>query len=318
MGDDGRSFKKWEEEIYWSHFQSVQFFQTLTGRYHHQLAIPQKFANNLKEKLVGAVTLKVPGGVIWKYIGDLRFDVLMFDHESLCEIEGSYFIRRSKNGEVDGGCKSKGNSLETVEVTDASADDVFDCAPSKRPRKDDAWTPRSQGQRRINGNIHMGTNSSINYGSCGLGLSSQRRQVTEEEKEKAVNLACLAAASSEYSFIIVMRPTHVYKGFYLSIPSEWAKAHLPNKSQDLTLQVKDKTWKVRFYKRDYGGGLAGGWKRFVDENFLEEFDVCLFNLVTKTKDAIIMDVSIFRVVEDVIPVSRVTPINKKGRKPRNT
>lgn len=40
MGDDCRGCRNWEEEIYWSRFQSVQFFQTLSGgRYHQELVI---------------------------------------------------------------------------------------------------------------------------------------------------------------------------------------------------------------------------------------------------------------------------------------
>ncbi|XP_071923713.1 B3 domain-containing protein REM16-like isoform X1 [Coffea arabica] len=342
MGDDGRACRKWEEEIYWSHFQSAQFFQTLSGRnYRNQLAIPQKFANNLKEKLVGAVSLKGPSGLEWKagltmiddtlylkegwkkfvvdhslkendvlifkYVGASRFDVLMFDYQSLCEKESSYFIKRCENGGTDGGCKRKDNPTETIEVTNEASHDVSESTPSKRPRKHGALPPRSRGRQR-------GTCSSINR-SVFSGPASHRRQVTEEDKDEALKMAC--ASASENSFIVVMRPTHVYRGFYLQIPSEWATKYMPNRSQDLTLQVKDKTWKVRFYKRDYRtGGLAGGWKRFVHENFLEEFDVCLFNLVTgAATDDIVMDVSIFKVVEGVIPVTRLPPINLKGRKP---
>lgn len=42
---------------------------------------------------------------------------------------------------------------------------------------------------------------------------SDRRTITEAEKEKALQLAHVALTSE--SFIVVMRPTHVYKRFYL-------------------------------------------------------------------------------------------------------
>ena len=145
-------------------------------------AIPQKFANNLKEKLVGAVSLKGPSGLEWKagltmiddtlylkegwkkfvvdhslkendvlifkYVGASRFDVLMFDYQSLCEKESSYFIKRCENGGTDGGCKRKDNPTETIEVTNEASHDVSESTPSKRPRKHGALPPRSRGRQR--------------------------------------------------------------------------------------------------------------------------------------------------------------------------
>lgn len=157
-------------------------------------AIPQKFATNLREKLAGTVSLKGPSGVQWKvgltanddtlyfrdgwkefvedhslvendvvilkYIGESRFDVLMFDGESMCEKEGSYFIRRCENAEADGG-KTKGNPLESIEISIESSDAVVRCAPPKRPRgDDDDWIPRARVRApRTNGGIRRGAKS---------------------------------------------------------------------------------------------------------------------------------------------------------------
>lgn len=62
--------------------------------------------------------------------------------------------------------------------------------------------------------------------------------------------------------------------------------------------------------REHGCGLAGGWKKFAVENYLEESDGCVFNLVAKATDSISLNVKIFRVLEDnvkqdMIPTSRV-------------
>ncbi|KAK4352038.1 hypothetical protein RND71_027556 [Anisodus tanguticus] len=85
------------------------------------------------------------------------------------------------------------------------------------------------------------------------------------------------------------------------------------------LRVKENTWKAKFQHTDYGDGLTGGWKNFVLEKFLEEFDVCVFNLTGGEDGAIILDVNIFRVVEEVIPPSRVTPASSsRGRKPNKS
>ncbi|KAL0360770.1 UNVERIFIED_CONTAM: hypothetical protein Sradi_3761500 [Sesamum radiatum] len=122
--------------------------------------------------------------------------------------------------------------------------------------------------------------------------------------------------SSENSFIVVMRASHVYKGFFMSVPAEWARFHLPNKSHDIELRINGNIWKAKYQYKGYGGGLTGGWKNFVLENFLEEFDVCLFDLISGTDDTIILDVKIFRVVEEVIPPSQVMQETSRGTSER--
>lgn len=104
-------------------------------------AIPKKFSNNLKKKLPEFVALRGPSGVTWtvgitakedtlffkhgwqefvkdhalgpndmlvfRYSGESQFDVLMFDGQSLCEKEASYFIRKCGHTEPESGCLAK-------------------------------------------------------------------------------------------------------------------------------------------------------------------------------------------------------------------
>ncbi|KAG5535830.1 hypothetical protein RHGRI_023559 [Rhododendron griersonianum] len=77
-----------------------------------------------------------------------------------------------------------------------------------------------------------------------------------------------------------MRPSQVYRSFFMAISSEWVHSHLPHKSQDLTLCIEEneKTWHVKCkYRVGVGvgasSGLDGGWKDFAFENNLEESDV---------------------------------------------
>ncbi|KAI3465381.1 hypothetical protein Pfo_022044 [Paulownia fortunei] len=339
--------RKWEEDMYWSRFQTVQFCQFLSGRFDQQLAIPKKFVNSLREKMEGTVALRGPSGHVWnvglvtngdmlllkhgwkafvedhsleendvlifKYNGNSRFDVLMFDQESLCEKAASYFVKKCQHTESGHGSKRRRSLEEGFEDTSESSDDVADGHRVKRPRSDSARTPPSRMQpTRSTAKGRRGTKKG-KRGSSGvyqLQLKSRRREVTEEEKERAQQLAI--AASSENSFIVVMRTSHVYRGFFMSIPAEWARVHLPNRSQDLELRVKDNTWQAKYHYKGYGGGLTGGWKNFVLENFLEEFDVCLFDRVSGTPDTFILDVKIFRVVEEVIPPSLVSRDTSRG------
>ncbi|CAL5383650.1 unnamed protein product [Camellia sinensis] len=368
MGEECRNCRKWEEDMYWTHFQSILFCQFLSTGFDQQLAIPQKFANNLKEKLPENVTLKGPSGAKWnvglitsgdtlffkhgwktfvenhsleeddvlifKYNGDSGFDVLIFDGRSLCEREASYFVRKCGHTELDGGCRTKKNMRESsVEVMHDSSHYVVDRTPSKRLRKDDNLMPvlsRFRGRTRKGANTSRPHHSKwdmrsrepstsavgpkvnpVTVGAYPLQYVSSRRSITEEEKDKALQMA--HASSTKDSFIVVMRPSHVYKGFYMSIPSEWATSHLPRKSQEVILRVKENTcvkentWHARFYYRVYGGGLTGGWRNFSVENNLEEFDVCLFELASGTSDTISMNVSIYRVIEEIRPLTRMTP-----------
>lgn len=56
-----------------------------------------------------------------------------------------------------------------------------------------------------------------------------------------------------------------------------------------------------FYYGSRGGGLSTGWKKFALENFLEEFDVLVFKLVSKKDEVAVLDVDIFRVVSNIVP-----------------
>ncbi|KAL0360764.1 UNVERIFIED_CONTAM: B3 domain-containing protein REM16 [Sesamum radiatum] len=257
--------------------------------------------------------------LIFKYNGNSRFDVLMFDQESLCEKATSYFVKKCEHTE-SARCNKRRKSLEeSFDETNQSSDDVADDHRAKKLRSDAARTPPSRIQpsrstSRSRRGIRRGKRGS--RGAYPLQLKSRRREVTEEEKQRAQQMA--VAVSSENSFIVVMRASHVYKGFFMSIPAEWARLHLPNKSHDIELRVKDNVWTAKYHYKGYGGGLTGGWKNFVLENFLEEFDVCLFDIVSGTEEAVVLDVKIFRVVEEVIPPSQVAQETSRGTGKRAT
>ncbi|XP_039000576.1 B3 domain-containing protein REM16-like [Hibiscus syriacus] len=142
MEDTCKDCRNWEEEIFWTHFQSIHFSQFLHADFLHRLEIPEKFAMIVKGKLPETVTLKgQSGGVIWdvglteddgtlffndgwktfvehqsliendflifRYNGVSRFDVLMFDGESLCEKASSYFVRKCMHSESECGHQTK-------------------------------------------------------------------------------------------------------------------------------------------------------------------------------------------------------------------
>ncbi|KAK7291146.1 hypothetical protein RIF29_06060 [Crotalaria pallida] len=147
-------------------------------------------------------------------------------------------------------------------------------------------------------------------------FTSNRRPVTEDEINNAQRLA--QATCSNKSLLIVMRPEHVYDRFCLSMPSKWIVEHLPQRSQDLILCMGESEWHVKYcyHRTSYSGELTVGWRNFALDNNLEEFDVCVFEATGKSKinGTLIMEVKIFRVVEDISPLSIIHTPGKRGRK----
>ncbi|KAL3839269.1 hypothetical protein ACJIZ3_023860 [Penstemon smallii] len=289
MGEECMQSRKCEEGMYWSNFQTVRFCQILSGRFHQQLSIPTKFTNNLRDKLTGPVALGGPSGSIWyfglltafvedhsleeneilifKYNGNTRFDVLIFDHENLCDSK-----KKKKYSHSESVCSSKRKrSIEKNDVEQYQAKKQKSVATRSRPSRRQPTQANSRDHRRT---IRGRRGSSC---APSMELKSRRRAVTLEKKEKAQTFAIVAAV--EDIFIVVMLPSQSTRvsSWYNSIPSEWLKK----------LQI-DKT---KYHYKGYGGAI---W----------EFYICLFNLVSQKSDAIILDIK-FRIIEEVIPPSNL-------------
>ncbi|KAL1215880.1 B3 domain-containing protein REM16 [Cardamine amara subsp. amara] len=134
MEENCEDCMKWEEELYWTHFQTLHFSQLLLPGFHNRLAIPQKFSTHCKRKLPQTVTLKSPSGatysvrveeddektlafccgwdkfakdhslvendlLVFKFHGVSEFEVLVFDGQTLCEKPTSYFVRKCGHAE---------------------------------------------------------------------------------------------------------------------------------------------------------------------------------------------------------------------------
>lgn len=88
-------------------------------------------------------------------------------------------------------------------------------------------------------------------------------------------------------------------------------------NQDLFLRYGEKEWRTRFnYNRlRKCSGLASGWNHFAVDNNLEEFDVCVFEPGSPVNNSFCLDVKIFRVVEEITPLTAVgSPTSGKSRK----
>ena len=99
------------------------------------------------------------------------------------------------------------------------------------------------------------------------------------------------------------------------IPSEWLTDHLSPENQDIFLRFNNDKWRTRYnhYPTRCYGAITGGWQHFAIDNNLEEFDVCLVEpAADQMDDSVVLDVSIFRVVQEIAPPTLSTPAPKKG------
>ncbi|KAF9684237.1 hypothetical protein SADUNF_Sadunf04G0097000 [Salix dunnii] len=134
-------------------------------------------------------------------------------------------------------------------------------------------------------------------------LTRRQRAVTPEEKERTIRAAHMFRPDNPF-FQVILRPSYVYRGFLLHIPSSFARTFLNRVTGFVTLQVCDgKQWPVRCSFKDGKAKLGQGWTEFVWENNLEEGDVCIFELIHAKE--IVMKVAIFRVLEDAVPTDHL-------------
>ncbi|MCL7046950.1 hypothetical protein MKW94_020455 [Papaver nudicaule] len=131
---------------------------------------------------------------------------------------------------------------------------------------------------------------------------SQRRDITYEEKMMAFNAALRFVSKRPFTMITV-RVSHVYTGFCLPLPCSFWKAHLPHRSQGMTVRdPRGKAWAVRFYVHpDHQiGQLSEGWRKISFRNNIEASDVCIFELMRPNE----LKLHIFRVVEEITPLKK--------------
>ncbi|KAL9330553.1 hypothetical protein ACSQ67_000163 [Phaseolus vulgaris] len=148
--------------------------------------------------------------------------------------------------------------------------------------------------------------SAVKSGSYELFISN-RRPVTEDEIKNAFALA--QAERTEDGLVIVMRPSH-------SMPNKWIGEHISPMSQDVILRMGKGEWIARYSYHNirHTGGFTGGWKHFVLDNNLEEYDVCVFKPAGQMNETMVIDMAIFRVVQETVPLSVMSPSGKRARK----
>ncbi|KAI9091359.1 hypothetical protein K1719_028170 [Acacia pycnantha] len=252
--------------------------------------------------------------LIFKYNGESQFDVLIFDKKNLCEKVASYFVRDSgqtNQRNTDNNCLGEENIPTNIDVKGASPKKSArgkSKKTSKKARKATVeCTPAQPTKRRgrsTGSEAHAGgiewvpdaeTASTGGNKIIEIVDASNPKAIIENAKKNTLQLA--QAACPADGFYVVMRPSHVFRRFYLTIPMKWMTEHFPPQSEDVILCVGEIEWLAKFVFEPSRctGGLTGGWKQFAMDNTLREFDVCVFTQANLGKKPLTLDVKIFKV-----------------------
>ncbi|XP_010526005.1 PREDICTED: B3 domain-containing protein REM16-like [Tarenaya hassleriana] len=336
MGKNCDVCVEWEEEMYWTHFQSIHFSQFFLPGFDRRLPIPQKFSVHCKKKLPLVVTLKSPSGVtynvgleaesngalafrngwlefardhlleendllVFKFNGVSHFEVLIFDGKSLCEKATSYFVKK---------CCHAGSTSERHGKRKAADYSATSGAPVNHLIGDVYTTPIHQSVKSSAGNgqeedISFDFDTTPNQRPV---VSSAERRRSGNSKSSANGSALLSlaeAATSQDGFLVVMKHSHVTSKFFMTMPKKWSVKYLSDETQEVVLRIDQTTWKMTFSycrSRNYGGLSGVGWKKFVSGNNLNEGDILVFEPTNFGTKPLLLDVGIFRVAEVGTPI----------------
>ncbi|KAA8536187.1 hypothetical protein F0562_028665 [Nyssa sinensis] len=141
---------------------------------------------------------------------------------------------------------------------------------------------------------------------------SNRVYASDEDREYAHERAEEVQSGLEPDFPSFVKPmlqSHVTGGFWLGLPVQFCKTHLPNHDEMIILLDEDGNEFTTKYLVEKTG-LSGGWRGFAIDHQLVDGDALVFQLIKPTK----FKVYIIRVnqVEDSLEDPDVTPLDKES------
>ncbi|CAH2053344.1 unnamed protein product [Thlaspi arvense] len=109
--------------------------------------------------------------------------------------------------------------------------------------------------------------------------SARKRTVTAEERERAINAAKTFEPTNPF-FRVVLRPSYLYRGCIMYLPSGFAEKYLSGISGFIKVQLAEKQWPVRCLYKAGRAKFSQGWYEFTLENNLgEESDLARMSSV---------------------------------------
>lgn len=300
----------------------------------HRLKIPDRFVCRMEGWTYGSVLLTGPSGNVWtvqlikqdddlffhhgwmtfvgdhqlecgdllvfRYEGDLRFTVQVFDKDT-CEKETAFLSECSQNScEID---NSKGQKRDAEE--NSSLDIVVDGVPKMKGSTNENQElelgivgnelPRYEVVRPIS----MFRENEENSKACSVNEDEEAAIMYRSGKEddhyflSGVSLSNVSAqdekrvarsfTSSFPYFVRIMKSFNVGGSYTLNIPYQFSMAHLPNcKIKIILHNLKGEHWTVNSVpttRVHTSHTLCGGWMAFVRGNNIKVGDICIFELV---------------------------------------
>nr|AAQ55453.1 reduced vernalization response 1 [Brassica rapa subsp. oleifera] len=194
---------------------------------------------------------------------------------------------------------------ETLHTT-ASAIQSFFTGPVKPEEATPTQTskvPKKRGRKKKNADHPEEVNSSAprdddpeSRSKFYESASARKGTVNAEERERAVNAAKTFEPTNPF-FRVVLRPSYLYRGCIMYLPSGFAEKYLSGISGFIKVQLGEKQWPVRCLYKAGRAKFSQGWYEFTVENNLGEGDVCVFELL-RTRD-FVLKVTAYRVNEYV-------------------
>ncbi|KAJ1294511.1 hypothetical protein BS78_01G151700 [Paspalum vaginatum] len=256
---------------------------------------------------VDAHCIKENDSLLFRHIQNFRFKVLVLDPDGCEKVFPCAGVKIASNiQEIDTGC---------VDISDSSKDNT---KKSSRDRKRFSGCQRdSSSQRRKAARITRIASSSEESDESQTNLGPvyvlSRMSYLSEEQEEEVDEVIKKIQPEVPVFVAVMKPSNVKSQYpILVIRHDYADAHFPRNTQIVTLQRpgKSRKWHPKLYIRKDRAShmLVGSWSDFVQDNHVEEGDICIFEPVKSAGTK-------FTVRVHLIRRSKVHTLRENGKNP---
>ncbi|XWS39997.1 hypothetical protein CRYUN_Cryun18bG0102400 [Craigia yunnanensis] len=257
-----------------------------------KLRIPDNFVKKFRDELSVAAALTVPDGHVWR-VGIKKADNKVWFQEELEDDEcispelpnlfGESKLNNCINwsGEVNLHT-AKGVNNQPIRGAEMPK-------PKKPGRKKQKFDPNEQ-----DSSVGNEDDEEMRYRFY-ESASARKRTVTAEERERAINAAKAFEPTNPFCRV-VLRPSYLYRGCIMYLPSCFAEKHLNGVSGFIKLQLPDgRQWSVRCLYKGGRAKFSQGWYEFTLENNIGEGDVCVFELLRSRE--FVLKVTVFRVME---------------------
>ncbi|XP_009364120.2 B3 domain-containing protein Os01g0723500 isoform X1 [Pyrus x bretschneideri] len=293
-----------------------------------RLKIPERFMRHMEGKTSGLVALFGPSGSAWsvelieqngglflhhgwpafvrdhyvecgdflifRYDGDLRFTVLIFD-QSACEKEAAfrfgygqdsrnfekYMYMGRKRGREE--VASSGNKLvdgAVKKIRNGSSQFRSECIGEGREEETCSTEKNPHENPGLDVVSYKAKASIQNMCGKGDGLNVHGRVCMQ--MSSAHEVAPSFSSSNPY-FVRIIKSFNISGSYTLNIPYKFSVAHLPNCKVKIVLQNwKGESWTVNSVPSNRvhtSHTLCGGWMAFVRYNDIQLGDICTFELM---------------------------------------